>query len=209
MEFQFRKATFGGFQRQDVVDYLEKISKDHAAQLEEMEGKIAQLEEVSTKLAQLEEQQEALIQENAKAQQEVESLQAKLKGAQGENATLTQANQEMQEKIFALTPDAEAYRSVKERAAGMELDAHVRAQKTIDEAKSQAKAIREDSRQWMGQMKSQFATNRGELDLAVAHGLEAMKTAQKNLDTLSQSMAQRDRALEQLVAEWHKKLDKK
>ncbi len=209
MEFQFRKASLGGFHRQDVMDYLEKIGKEHSQQLEALQGRLSQLEADREKLTQLEEALAAAQKGEAEARQEAESLQAKLKGAEGEVTTLRAANKEAQEKIFALTPDAQAYRSVKDRAAGMELEAHVRAQKTIDEAKAQAKVLREEVQKWATQVKSQYTSSRGELDIAVLHAIDDAKSAQKVLESLSQSMGQRDRALELLVAEWTKRLDKK
>lgn len=209
MEFQFRKATFGGFQRQDVVDYLEKISKEHSAQLEELRGQVTQLEELQARVSQLEEENNALQEERDSATTQLEGTKAKLHGAEGEIATLQAAGSEAQEKIFALTPDAQAFRSVKDRAAGMELDAHVRAQKTIDDAQKQAQLLRNEVRQWAGQVKNQYGTTRGELDLATTHALEDLKTAQKNLETLTQTMSQRDRALEQVLAQWAKDLEKK
>ncbi len=209
MEAQFRKSTFGGFNRQDVVDYLEKTAKEHAALVEELQKKITQLEEDTQSISSLKEKNEELESACAKAQQESESLQAKLKGAEGEIATLRQGGKEAQEKIFALTPDAEAYRSIKDRAAGMELDAHLRAQKTIDKAEGQAKSLRDEGQQWMEQMKSQYGTARGELDLALTHAMDDVRNTKKSLETISQTMGQRDRALELLVAEWTKKLEKK
>jgi len=32
-EIQFRTATLGGFQKQDVLDYIERSSKDHGDKL--------------------------------------------------------------------------------------------------------------------------------------------------------------------------------
>ncbi len=209
MEFQFRKATFGGFQRQDVVDYLEKISKDHSTQLEELKEKLTQFEEMEERAARLEEENATLQGERDTARGEVDSLQAKLKGAEGEIATLRQAELEAQEKIFSLTPDAEAFRSVKDRAAGMELEAHVRAQKTIDDGTQQANMMYNQGKQWLDQMKGEYGTTRGELDIAIAHALDGLKNAKGALEVLGQTMAQRDRAMEQVVSQWNKKLDKK
>ena len=34
MDHQFRSVAFGGFHKQDVLDFLEAISRDHAQQLQ-------------------------------------------------------------------------------------------------------------------------------------------------------------------------------
>jgi hypothetical protein len=42
---QFRSAAFGGFHRQDVLDYIEKITKAHREETAALETALAQAQE--------------------------------------------------------------------------------------------------------------------------------------------------------------------
>ena len=42
---KLRTATFGGFQRQDVVDYIESTAREHAAQLNALRAELKQAQE--------------------------------------------------------------------------------------------------------------------------------------------------------------------
>ena len=59
MDHPFRSATFGGFNRQDVLDYLESTSKTAAEQQTALQ---AQLEEQQASFNKVEEELEASIQ---------------------------------------------------------------------------------------------------------------------------------------------------
>ena len=40
--FQFRTAAFGGFQKQDVMDYLERSAREHAQKLAGLQKELAE-----------------------------------------------------------------------------------------------------------------------------------------------------------------------
>ena len=41
-ELQFRTATFGGFQKQDVLLYIETMTREHREKLEELQRRLAE-----------------------------------------------------------------------------------------------------------------------------------------------------------------------
>ena len=45
---KLRTATFGGFQRQDVVDYIESTAREHAAQLNALRAELKQAQEMAS-----------------------------------------------------------------------------------------------------------------------------------------------------------------
>ena len=51
MDNQFRNAAFGGFNRQDVMDYLERTAKEHSEELAQLR---ARLDEDEKQLVRLE-----------------------------------------------------------------------------------------------------------------------------------------------------------
>ena len=65
-EIQFRTATLGGFQKQDVLDYIERSSKDHG---DKLAGLQRELEEARRALCAVEEEKGALARELAAAQE--------------------------------------------------------------------------------------------------------------------------------------------
>ena len=44
MDHQFRNAVFGGFNRQDVLDYLETLARENAQKRQELEQSIGRAE---------------------------------------------------------------------------------------------------------------------------------------------------------------------
>ena len=97
----FKGSLFGGFNREDVIDYIKKTSAESTARIESLEGDIDKLCAQGADLrAQL-----LLLREALRA----------------ENASLRAENDK-------LRPMAEQYSTIKEHLAGIELDAHQRAE---------------------------------------------------------------------------------
>ncbi|MCD7753590.1 MAG: hypothetical protein LUH41_03475 [Clostridiales bacterium] len=130
----FRTAGFGGFHRQDVLDYIERTAKEHTR---ETEGLTAQLEaarrDAQSAEAELSELRQQLEAANARAQAletENGSLQAQLEPLLAEGRTAQE-----------LRDQAEGYRQLKDDFATIELEAHCRASSLLEKAKAQADTI--------------------------------------------------------------------
>ena len=91
MDHPFRSAVFGGFNRQDVLTYLENTAKESAQRQAELEKKLDEAQTLSTQQdAQLAEQAEQL----ARLRQENQELQSQLEQAnQALSASRTQCSQ--------------------------------------------------------------------------------------------------------------------
>ena len=50
MDHPFRSAAFGGFNRQDVLDYLEKTAAENARKKQELQQRLEEAEEERRKL---------------------------------------------------------------------------------------------------------------------------------------------------------------
>lgn len=74
-ELQFRTSTFGGFQKQDVLNYIETSNQEHREKLEAVRRELAEAE--AAKAAQAEETAAAQAQTEAKEKE----LQAPAGGA--------------------------------------------------------------------------------------------------------------------------------
>lgn len=70
-ELQFRTSTFGGFQKQDVLNYIETSNQEHREKLEAVRRELAEAE--AAKAAQVEETAAAQAQTEAK-EKELQAL---------------------------------------------------------------------------------------------------------------------------------------
>ena len=150
----------------DTVAHLnvQPLSKDEIQALQ------AQAEELQSHLAQAKVREQELTKALEAAQQRVQQLDL---------------------RVTQLEPDAMAYAAVKERSAGVELEAHRRAQNVLDEAKLQARRVRQQTHQWLNQMVQEYNTLRRQLDAALT-------SAGKQLDQVGQTLSKQDGAFDQL-----------
>ena len=210
MDHPFRSAMVGGFHRQDVLEYLEHTSQEAAKRQQELEQS---LDEVRTALtgreAEFARQQEEL---NA-LRQETEELRAQLERANldldagraewGQKAEeLEQARREAQEwkeRATALEPNALAYAAVKERTAGVELEAHRRAQEVQEQALQQAGQLRRQMEQWMQKVGREYDALRSRVESTVSHAADELDKAGKCLEQVTLLMEAQDLELEALT----------
>lgn len=97
-----------------------------------------------------------------------------------------------------LEPEAAAYEAVKERTAGVELEAHCRAQNILDQANGQAKDLRRSMEQWMGRVEREYDALRSEVESTVSHAADQLEKANKCLDRMTALLSDQDVALEAL-----------
>ncbi len=134
----FKSSLFGGFNREDVIRYIEKtaaeaneriaaLEKERDALDQELTGLRQTLqtesettERLSAALAEARDGREAAETALTQAVAELEQLRAEFAAAQEETSTLSS-------QVAHLRPQAEEYSSVKNRIAGVELLAQQRA----------------------------------------------------------------------------------
>lgn len=209
MDHPFRSAAVGGFNRQDVLSFLETQSKQTAqvqqelqTQLEEARGQLDSLrrerEELQGQLEQVRRELETARQGRDSLSAQLEERTRELSASQNQHSQtareLEEARRELAElrgRLGALEPDAQAYVQLKERTAGVELEAHRRAQNVLDEAKLQARRVRQQTHQWLNQMVQEYNTLRRQLDAALT-------SAGKQLDQVGQTLSKQDGAFDQL-----------
>ncbi len=180
---QFRGATFGGFHRQDVLDYLEKLAGERREERElweaEKAGLFASLEEergararVENRLALLENR----ASETTDAQKELEDKMAKLREELAAKETqLAQAQaeaEELRQQIGRLAPEAQSWKRIKDTAGDIEVAAHERAQITIQDAQVRAAEIRAEVIRWVLDVQGRCDTLQQDLRTSI-QGAEA------------------------------------
>ena len=198
---QFRGAAFGGFHRQDVLDYLEKLSIERQEEREVWEAEKAGL------LAALEEERAA----RARAENRLLLLEERAGETTGtqkalaeKEAQLTQAKAEAEElrrQVGRLTPEAQSWQRIKDTAGDIEVAAHERAQITIQDARVQAAEIRADVIRWVLDVQAKCDTLQEDIRTSI-------RGAVTQLDNIHTAFAETERqtqtfqnALTELVAE--------
>ena len=194
MDHPFRSAALGGFNRQDVLDYLEKMSAENAQRQQELQQNLEAAEEerrqLAAKTAEQEEQLSILHRERDSLSQQLEQAQQALAASQDRDS--------LKARVAELEPEAAAYEAVKERTAGVELEAHCRAQNILDQANGQAKDLRRSMEQWMGRVEREYDVLRSEVESTVSHAADQLEKANKCLDRMTALLSDQDVALEAL-----------
>ena len=264
-EIQFCTATFGGFQKQDVLDYIEHSTKEHGDQLAALRRELEEVNqakaalivsrgELEAALSTAKEQAEALAAEQSahsraavgeheklrafEKQLEAEErrraeLEAALAGARGElerlkgekeriaalEKDLAQARAQLEElqrerrdtaqtgealaqaraELEKLRPAAEAYEHLKDRTAGIELEAHCRAQGVQAEAEERVRRTREQMERWLNQMRAEYGRLRRGMDATVAQAGEKLKATEHMAEEISVMLSSQDKVLEELT----------
>ena len=135
----FKGSLFGGFNREDVIDYIKKTSAESTARIESLESDIdklcAQERELRAQVGSLRDDNDRLAQENRDTVSERDTLRTALDAANGELTALRAEaealraeNASLRAENASFRPMAEQYSTVKEHLAGIELDAHQRAE---------------------------------------------------------------------------------
>lgn len=206
MDHPFRSAAVGGFNRQDVLDYLEKTAAENAQKQQELEK---QLEQLRRRSGELEEREAIFSRERESMSRELEQTKGVLQDIRQREKTqseeLTQLRQErdrLRARVAALEPDAAAYAAVKDRTAGMELQAHCRAHAVQEQADQQARQVRRQTEQWLRQVQQEYEQLRSQVESTVSHAADELSKAGRSLDQLNQMLGEQEVALEAVSQEY-------
>ena len=141
MDASFKTCMFGGFDRQDVVAFIEKTAEEHRVETETLRAENDQLRRdrdaavaENEALRCLTEEDARLQEDNNRLQRRVEELQAKLAEVQAENDTLR--------------GPAGEYQSLKEHIADIEISAHRRTEQFREEAVTRLRQLAARQREW-------------------------------------------------------------
>lgn len=203
--FQFRTAAFGGFQKQDVMDYLEHSALEHAQKVAAVQK---ELEAERRARAGEEERSAALTERIAALEAECQRLAAdladreeKLAQSVAERDELRTLSDQLQDQLDKVTPAATAYEAVKDRTASIELEAHGRAQAIEQEGRAKALKCQEQVKDWFNKTKEAYERLRADMTATVGQVTQELERAGRSVEELSSGMAQQDSALAAIEAQ--------
>ena len=216
MDHPFRSAAVGGFNRQDVLSFLEAQSKQAAQAQQELQD---QLEEVSGQRDALSREREDLRAQLEEARRELETarqgrdslsaqLEERTRALSASQSQHSQAARELEEarrelaelrgRVGALEPDAQAFVQLKERTAGVELEAHRRAQSIQAKAEADARRLRQRTEQWLQRLSREYDELRTQVETTISHAADQLDRAGRCLSQAADLMEERELSLESL-----------
>ncbi len=199
MEQQFHTALFGGFRRQDVLTYIETTARAHAQDMEVLNTQLDKARQ------QAEEASERALQAEAKAAElepraaQMEKTTAELEDKRSRLAAAEREVRELKAELAVLTPKAEAYEAVKDKTAGIELEAHQRAKQVVAEAERQAKQVYDQTEQWLGKVRGSYELLRTDISATMTHTAGELDRAGKALADANREFREHDDALKRLA----------
>ena len=148
----FKGSIFGGFNRQDVMNYIEKASRESGELLQQNQEQIAALEQENTQLRDQCEQLRVSLQDTvaslSAAQAERDAAQAScasageaLENAQRSNRQYTEEINTLQATVAALQPEVDKFHTLQKNIADVEVEAKHRADTLVAEARASAEEI--------------------------------------------------------------------
>lgn len=220
MDHPFRNAAFGGFNRQDVLDYLETADKERAQQIQTVQQQLQEMTEERDRLSaqhqalaaqtsELTAQRDALQGRTGELESDLAGCRVQLDTAQGEGQRhgqeLEGAQRELaqvRQVLDEVRPLAEAYAAIKERTAGVELEAHRRAQDVQTEGQRQAQKLRRQMEGWMARVEREYGEVRSRMDATVSHAAGELQRVGQLLGELTALMETQDQALDELAKQY-------
>ena len=214
MEQQFRSAMMGGFNKQDVLTYIEHSVRSHTEEMNQLreelervrqegEDALSQARKEGKAALERAEAAEAKVAELAPRAAQMEKSTAELEAKRSALAAAERELKELRARVAELTPRAEAYEAVKDKAAGIELEAHQRAKVVMDEAKRNAENIRLQTEQWMTKVRGSYDRLRADLELTMCHNTQELERSARALAAIKQEFGDHAAAI-QAVADAQK-----
>lgn len=194
--YPIKSVTFGGFDKQDVIHYIEQASEKAAAaqkalqaendglrgQVTELTGELEALRSQMAELTAQRDQLRAALDRETAARQELEPL----KPLEGEAARL-------RAEVEALRPDAQAYAQFRERIGSIECEARERAASL--EASTAAQL-----RRTVDLFRAQYQTLMSTFETTASHVTGELRKVEVNLSQLPRAMDQAGTELNELAA---------
>ena len=203
--FQFRTATFGGFQKQDVMNYLERSAREHAEKLVALQKELDQ-----EKLARAEEEEHSaalagqitsLEEENRRLSSQLSEKADQLRRAEEELKNLQALSDQLQDQLDKVLPAATAYEAVKDRTASIELEAHGRAQAIEQEGRERAQKYQDQVKEWFTKTRQTYDRLHTDLAAAAAQLTQELERASRGIQDLTTGLSDRDDALDAIQSQ--------
>lgn len=171
MDASFKTCLFGGFDREDVVKFIEKTAAENQEQLEMLEAELNALRAQRDEAAAENEALRGLTEEDACLREENARLREQLAQAQASAEALRQ-------EAEALRGPAAEYQSLKEHVADIEISAHRRTEEFRAKAMERLAQCIAQQRAWCSQRRSTYLS----MNVSLLEQLRQAEQAVENAD---------------------------
>ena len=149
MSANFKTCLFGGFDREDVVAFIEKSSKESRERIEALEQSNAELLKKNQSMEAELTLMRGQFKEYCDQAEQAVALRAQLE-------EVTEKLQQLEQEAVELRAQTADYQSLKEHIADIEISAHRRTEEFRAAAIAQLRAVIEEQNAWCEQAKSRF-----------------------------------------------------
>ena len=202
---RFRSAAFGGFHRQDVLDYIQTLTQESQNTIKESQDTVktltSQLEESQAERKRLEQELQTLKIQHRQAEEMCRTLEEELTRCKSE--VLSEAEnqtQALRSRVAELEPGAASWQHIKSTAGDIEVSAHERAQITILEAQSQAAEIHAEGVRWVLEIQARCDKLQRELNNSFRASENELNTIRRAYTRTAEDMEGFQKALSELVS---------
>ncbi len=172
MEMTFRNAAFGGFNRQDVMDYIANAARESGERIAALEQERDMLQEKASQRDQFEQELHVIREQCAALETSLDTVSAERDALQAQVEQL----QAQAGSLREMEAQAKEYDSMKQHIAGIELDAHKRADQILQEAQARAQAIEREAGQHAADVHSKMEEELSTLSLRYQELLNTFET---------------------------------
>lgn len=190
----FKSVAFGGFDKQDVIQYIEQSAKEASTVQEKLQHENADLraerDHLSSRTESLEKQLESLTAERNSLAAKLEQETAARQALESVKSDLERLTAEMEK----LRPDAEAYAQFRASIGSIECEARER-------AASLEAATNAQLRKTVDLFRAQYQTLMSTFESTASHVTSELRKIEVNLTQLPRAMDQAGTELNELAAQ--------
>lgn len=195
--YPIKSVAFGGFDKQDVIRYIEQTSEKAAAAQKELQaendGLRSQVRTLTDEAAALQERLEALTVQRDQLQAAL-NLESTVRQELEALKPLEEEAARLRAEVEALRPDAQAYAQFRERIGAIECEARERAASL--EASTAAQL-----RRTVDLFRAQYQTLMSTFETTASHVTGELRKVEVNLSQLPRAMDQAGTELNELAAQ--------
>lgn len=189
----FKSVTFGGFDKQDVIHYIEKTAREAAEAQERLQRENEDLRQASRTLeeeaAALRSKLETLEAENTRLREELARESTLRQGLEA----LRPETERLRSQVESMRDDAESYARFRGQIGAIECEARQRAAGLEDEAGARMRRLAEE-------FQSQYQTLMSTFETTAAHVNSELRKIEVNLTQLPRAMDRSGVELKELEA---------
>ena len=157
MSANFKTCMFGGFDREDVVSYIEKTARATQEKLDALESENTRLKADNERIEEALRTLHAQTKQMKQEEQDQESLQRRLDEAQARAAELAVRCEALEAENESLRASANECAHLKEHIADIEINAHRRTEEFRADAIEKLRAVIGQQRTWCQKQRGAYA----------------------------------------------------